>query len=39
MKKVKFKIEFPEWALAILYILGCGAIGVILGVIVGLLLS
>lgn len=39
MKKVKFEFELPEWALAILYILGCGAFGAILGVIVGLLLS
>ena len=39
MKKVKLEIELPEWALAVLYILGCGAFGVILGVIIGLLLS
>lgn len=39
MKKVKFEFELPLWALVILYILGCGVIGAILGVIVGLLLS
>ena len=39
MKKVKFEIELPEWALAIIYILECTVFGTILGVIVGLLLS
>lgn len=39
MKKVKFEFELPEWALAIIYILECAIFGVILGVIVGLLLS
>lgn len=39
MKKVKFESELPEWALAIIYILGCAAFGAIFGVIVGLLLS
>jgi len=39
MKKVKFEFDLPEWALAIIYILGCSVFGVILGAIVGLLLS
>lgn len=39
MKKVKFEFELPKWVLAILYILDCAAFGIILGVIVGLLLS
>jgi len=39
MKKIKFEFEFPMWVLVILYILGCRAIGAILGVIVGLFLS
>ena len=39
MKKLKLEFEFPEWVLVILYILGCGAFGLILGTIVGLLLS
>lgn len=39
MKKVKLEFEIPEWMLAILYVLGCGVIGAILGVIVRLLLS
>lgn len=39
MKKVKFEFELPEWALVILYILGCGMFGTILGVIVGLLIN
>ena len=38
MKKVKFEFDIPEWELAILYILGCEAIGVILGAIAGLLI-
>lgn len=39
MKKVKLEIELPEWALAIIYIFECAALGAILGVIAGLLLS
>jgi len=39
MKKVKLEIEFPEWVLAILYVLGCGVFGAVLGAIVGLLLD
>ena len=39
MKKVKFEFELPEWVLVILYILGCGVFGAILGTIVGLLLN
>ena len=30
MKKAKFEIEFPEWELSILCILGCEEIGLIL---------
>lgn len=38
MKKVKFEIDIPEWVLAILYILGCGAIGALFAAIIGLLI-
>lgn len=39
MKKLKFKFELPNWALAIIYILECLAFSAILGVIVGLILN
>ena len=39
MKKVKFDVELPLWALIIIYILECTVFGVLLGVIIGYLLS
>lgn len=38
MKKVKFEFDIPEWVLAIIYIIGCGVIGVLFGAIVSLLI-
>ncbi len=36
---MKIEFEIPDWLYAIIYIIGCGCIGAIIGVIVGLLLS